>query len=137
MTTLNRREAPGLLDGAAGASEDEEGYEQHAPHAPRIPRITPDGNLQRYAPIVQAMRILARHGRRQREAKEAAAAAHSSTAQPTADVDELADRAAPATGTISADARWPLSQGGYVSATGRALASSLNPSRDMRTDEKL
>ena len=136
MNITHKKEAPGLLDGAAGASEDEEGYEQHAPHAPRIPRITPDGNLQRYAPIVQAMRILARHGRRQREAKEAAAAAHSSTAQPTADVDEFGDQAAPATGTISADARWPLSQGGSLSATRRAFASSLNPNHDMRQDEK-
>jgi hypothetical protein len=67
MTTLMKREAPGLLAGAAGASDSKEGYGEHAPHAPTISRTAIVSNPPCHDPIVEAIRILARHGRRIRE----------------------------------------------------------------------
>ncbi len=73
MTELNTKEAPDVLAGRAGASEDKESGVKRSPHITSISLTVDDGNSQYPDPIVEAIRILARRGRQIREAQEAAA----------------------------------------------------------------
>ena len=73
MTELNTKEAPVTPASTSGASDREESKANRPPHITSISLTVDRGNSQYPDPIVEAIRILARHGRQIHEAEEAAA----------------------------------------------------------------
>ena len=73
MTELNTKEAPVTPASTSGASEDKESSVRRPPHITSISLTVDRGNSQYPDPLVEAIRILARHGRQICEAEEAAA----------------------------------------------------------------